>query len=69
MLIGEVGFITRSMFRNRSGLPRSCTSATSDPPTAPNAPTLATVAARRRPVSWDPAPSREAPPARPPRKK
>ncbi len=67
MLIGEVGFMTRNMLTNRAGRPRSCTSATTDAPIAPSAPTFVTVASWPRPVACDPAASSDAPPARPPR--
>jgi hypothetical protein len=65
-LIGEVGFATRSMFRNRSGRPRS---ATSKYMLAANAPSAPTRLARRNagsPVRSAPAASTAAPDDSPP---
>ena len=45
-LIGEVTLTTRSMFRKRSGRPRSATRATPDSPMAPTAAILAALACR-----------------------
>src|ERR1700733_10452962 len=66
-LIGELGLNTRSMCRNRSGRPRSCTRATADRLIAPSAPTLATRASSPYPDTSAPAASTDEAPARPPR--
>lgn len=69
MLIGDVGLMTRSMLTNRSGRPRSCTSAAKDTPTAVVAVALATRASVRRPVRCAPAASADDAPAKPPKKR
>ncbi len=67
MLIGEVGLITRSMFRKRSGRPRSATRATPDSPMAPAAATFdARASLWSPPACANPASTEEAP-ASPPR--
>jgi len=68
-LIGELGLIIRSMFRNRSGRPRSATSATPDTAIAPAAPTFAVRASRPWPASCAQPASTPDAPARPPMKK
>ena len=61
-LIGEVTLATRSMFRNRSGRPRSATSAAPDSPIAPTAHTFDARASSLRPVACaNPASTDEAP--------
>ena len=67
MLIGEVGLKTRSMFRKRSGRPRSWTSAASETAIAPAARSLRRArASRGRPLSSAPAARIEDAPASPP---
>ena len=66
-LIGEVTLATRSMFRKRSGRPRSATSAAPDSPIAPTAHTFDARASSLRPVACaNPASTDEAP-ASPPK--
>ena len=64
--IGEVGLKTRSMLRNRSGRPRSATSASRLTVMAPVAPIRAPRARAGRPDRSAPAPSNDEPPAMPP---
>ena len=68
-LIGEVSLMTRSMFRKRSGLPRSRTKATAPRLTAARAPSRQLRHSVGRPVSCPPAASTAQPPATPPRKR
>ncbi len=66
-LIGEVGLNTRSMFRKRSGRPRSATRATPDRPIAPTAAIFDALACLWLPVAWANPASTEEAPASPPR--
>ena len=67
--MGDVTLKTRIMLKKRAGRPKSCTSATRDRPIAALAPTFAVAASAGRPVRSAPAPSREAAPESPPRKR
>src|ERR1700675_2425378 len=66
-LIGEVGLNTRSMFRKRSGRPRSATKATPDRPIAPAAAIFDALACLWLPAAWANPASTEEAPARPPK--
>ena len=66
-LIGEVGLATRSMFRNRSGRPRSCTRAAPDSAIAPAAPTFEARASSWWPTACANPASTEEAPASPPK--
>src|SRR3954465_10943602 len=68
-LIGEVGLNTRSMLKNRSGRPRSCTRAIRDREMAENAVSLPACSSWGRLLAWAPAASTDEAPARPPRKR
>src|SRR5450631_2695935 len=68
-LIGELGLSTRSIFRKRSGRPRSATSATPDSPMAPAAAILDALACLWLPAAWANPASTEEAPASPPRKR
>ena len=65
-LIGEVSLSTRSMFRNRSGRPRSLTSAAVLTPNAPSATSRELRCIPVRPVISAPAATRADPAASPP---